>query len=314
MDKVPQSLRRDDAALLQVHGVQCRAVGPHQPGDGGADDLPAQLQLKGPEDRVVIKCAALDHHMLPQLAGAAGADDLVDGVFHHADGQPGGDVLHRGPVLLGLLDGGVHKHRAAAAQIHRRGAVEPLFGKLRHIAAHGPGEGLDKRPAPGGARLVEHDGVDGPVFDLEALDVLPADIQNKVHLGTEILGGGVVGDGLHHPPVHAEGGFNQLLAVACHGAAADGHPVPAETVDGLQLLPDDPHRVPPVGAVVGIQQLLFRAEQGHLCGGAAAVDAQPGPAAVAGDVPAGHAGGGVAGAERLIVRLCGKEGRQEVGL
>ena len=310
--EAPEGLRRDEGALLQVHGVQRRAVGPHEPGDGGADDLPAQLHLKGPEDGVVVERAPLDHHMLAQFTGAPGADDLVDGVFHHADGEPGGDVLHRGPVLLGLLDRGVHKHGAPASQVHRRGGVETLSGKLRHITAHGLGEGLDERPAAGGAGLVEHNRINGSVQDLEALDVLPADVENEIHLRAEVLGGGVVGDGLHHALVHAESGADELLAVAGNGAAPDGDPAGAEAVDVFQLLPDDLHRVAPVGAVVGVEQLPILPQQGRFRSGTAAVDAQPRAAGVVRDVPAGDVAPGVAGPEGRVVLLGGEEGRKQV--
>ena len=74
------------------------------PGNGGPGHLPAQLPLKGAEHRVVEEGAALDHDVLAQVVGGGGPDDLVDGVFHDGDGQAGGDVLHAGAVLLGLLD------------------------------------------------------------------------------------------------------------------------------------------------------------------------------------------------------------------
>ena len=54
------------------------------------------LQLEGAQHRVVEKGAALDHNVLAQIIGAGGPNDLVDGVFYHGDGQPRGDVLHRG--------------------------------------------------------------------------------------------------------------------------------------------------------------------------------------------------------------------------
>ena len=314
VDEAPQPLRRDDGTLLQIHGVQRRAVGPHEPGDGGANHVLSKLQLKGSQDGVVVEGAPLDHDVLPQLVGGARPDDLVDGVFHHRDGQPRGDVLHGGAVLLGLLHRGVHEHGAPAAQVHRGPGVESLLREGGGVVAHGPGEGLDEGPAPGGAGLVEHDGVDGPVFDLEALDVLAADVQDEVHLGAEVLGGGVVGDGLHHALVHAEGRLDQLLPVAGDGAAPDLDPVPAQAVDGLQLLLDDLHRVAPVGGVVGVEQLLVPAEEGQLGGGAAAVDAQPSVPLVCSDVPAGDVGGGVAGPERLVVRLGGEQRRQQVAL
>ena len=56
--------------------------------------------------------------MAAQLLGTAHANDLIQRIFDHADGQAGGDVFDGNTVLLRLLDGGVHKHRAARAQVY----------------------------------------------------------------------------------------------------------------------------------------------------------------------------------------------------
>ena len=95
----------------------------------GRGHVPAQLLLKGPEHRVVVEGAPLDYDVLAQVVGVGGPDDLVDGVLHNGDGQAGGDVLHAGPVLLGLLHAGVHEHGAPGAQVHRVGASSPSLAK-----------------------------------------------------------------------------------------------------------------------------------------------------------------------------------------
>ena len=305
--KLFQILRRNEPAGFKAHGMQGRAVGAHEACDHRTDDLRPQLQLKGPQHRVIEEGAALHHHMAAQLLGGVGPDDLVDGVFHHADGQAGGDILHRGALLLGLLHGGVHKHRAAAAQIHRRPALQAPFGKLRYPIAHGTGKGFDKGAAAGGAGLVEQDRIDGPVFDAEALDVLAADVQNEIHVRLEIAGRRIVGNGLHHALVHAEGVLNQFFAVARAGGAADGHPMAAAVIDGLQLLAHQGHGVAFVGAVVAVQEFFIFGNQGQLGGGGAAVDAQPGPAGIGIQIPGFHRGSGMAGCEGLVVLPGGKE-------
>ncbi len=84
-----QGLGVQQGALLQVEvpGGQGGAEGAHEAGDGGPGDVPAQLQLKGPEDGVVEEGAALDHDVLAQVVGGGGPDDLVDGVLHDGDGE-----------------------------------------------------------------------------------------------------------------------------------------------------------------------------------------------------------------------------------
>ena len=151
-----QGLRPDDGAFSPafLFGVQGRAIGAHQARDGGADHVLADLLLKGPEHRVVEKCAALDHNVVAQAFGVHHPNHLVQGVFHHAGGKARGDVLQGGPVLLGLLDGGVHKHRAPGAQIHRAVGKQAQLGEVRHLIAQGPGKGLQKAAAAGGAGLV----------------------------------------------------------------------------------------------------------------------------------------------------------------
>ena len=139
---------------VPLDGVKGGAVGPHQPGDVGAHHLHPQLLLEGPEDGVVVEGAPLDHNVPPQLPGVGGPDDLIEGVFHHADRKPGGDILHAGPVLLGLLDAGVHKDGAAAPQIHRAFGEEPQVGKVLDGIAQGLGKGLQKAAAAGGAGFV----------------------------------------------------------------------------------------------------------------------------------------------------------------
>ena len=183
----------------QVPGGQGGPEGPHDAGDHRAGDVPPQLLLEGPEHRVVEEGAPLDHDVLSQIVGGGGTDDLVDGVFHNGGGQPGGDVLHAGPVLLGLLHTGVHEHGAPGTQIHRLLGKQAQAREVGDAIAQGLGEGLDKGAAAGGAGLVEHDGVHRAVADLEALHVLPADVDDEVHRWLKVGGGLVVGHGLHQP-------------------------------------------------------------------------------------------------------------------
>ena len=228
----------EDLALLQrqILGGQCRAEGAHQTGDGGTGDVAAQLLLKGPEHCVVVEGAALHHNVLAQLVGRGHTQHLVDGVLDDGDGETGGDVGHAGAILLGLLDGGVHEHRAAGAQVHRLFGEQAQLGEIGDVIAQRLGEGLNKGTAAGGTGLVQHDGVHRAVADLEALHVLTADVDDEVHVGIEVLGSVQVSHRLHKAQVAAEGAFDEILAITDDGAALDVDPVAAQGVDLVQLL------------------------------------------------------------------------------
>ena len=155
--------------------------------------------------------------MTAQLLRRGGPDHLVDGVFHHGDGQSRGDVFHGGAVLLGLLHAGIHEHRTPAAQIHRPVGKQAQLREILHIVAQRLSEGLQKAAAAGRTGFVEENVADGAVFDLEALHVLTAYVDDEVHIRHKMLGGGKVGHGLHHAEIRVEGGLGQILAVAGGG-------------------------------------------------------------------------------------------------
>ena len=109
-----------------------------------------------------------------------------------------------------------------------------------------------------------------------------------------------------------EGVADEVLAVAGHGAAEDGHAPLRAAVDLAQFAAHDLHGVAVVGGVVGVQKLLVFGNERQLRGGAAAVDAQIGPAAIGGKLRARHGGAGVAGGEGGVFRLVRKERRQRL--
>ena len=73
------------------------------------------------------------------------------------------------------------------------------------------------------------------VFDLEALDVLAADVDDEVHLRTEERCRLEVRHGFHNAEVHAQSGTDEILAVAGDGAAADGA-VRTQRADSSRLM------------------------------------------------------------------------------
>ena len=294
--------------VAAAQAEQGRAVSAHQAGDVGADDLHPHLLFKDAQDGLVVEGAALDHDLAAQLLGAGSPDDLVQRVLDHADGQAGADVLDAGAVLLGLLDRAVHKDGAAAAQVHRAVGEQAQRGKLLDVVAQRLGKGLQEAAAARRTGLVQKDVADGPVLDLEALHVLAADVDDEIHVGHKVFGGGKVGHRLDQAVVAAEGVFDQVLAVAGGGHA--GHlQAGVVAVDLEQLLPDQGQRVAQVGLVIGVEDAALLVHHHQLDGGRARVDADVHRPALCPKGDAGHAVGHMPGVERLVLLLIGKEGR-----
>ena len=105
------------------------------------------------------------------------------------------------------------KRADRTAQSMEKTGLDDIIKKL--------GEGLEEAAAAGGAGLVQEDVADSAVLNLKALHVLTADVDNKIHVGQKMPGGGEVGHGLHHAVVGVEGIFRQVLAVA--GGGDGGH-------------------------------------------------------------------------------------------
>src|SRR5699024_2081431 len=223
--EIPELLQIKQGTDLTGSGllpaVQGSAVGAHQTSNVGADDLHPHLLLKGTEDCFVVEGTSLDHNVPAQLLGAGSPDDLVQGVFHHADGKAGGHVLNGSAVLLGLLDAAVHENGAAAAQVHGAVCKQTQCGKFFHIVAQSLGKGLQKAAAAGGTGFIEEDVADGSILNFEALHVLAADVDDEIHIGHKIPGGGKVGNGLHQTVVTVEGVLDQLFSVAGGGDTGD---------------------------------------------------------------------------------------------
>ncbi len=281
--------------------IQRRAKGAHQPGNGGADDLHAHLFFKGAQHGVVQKGAALHHHLFAQLLGPAGPDDLVQCIFYHTDGEARRDILNGGPILLGLLHRGVHEHRAAAAQLHRGVAKQAQLGKVLHIPAQGLGKGLQEAAAARGAGLVEEDIAHRAILYAEAFHVLPANVDDEIHLGLEVAGRRKMGHGLHQAVVAAQGLAAQQLAIAGGGGRGNHH-LGGCLIQGQHHLAQHRHGVAAVGLVALVQHLAVLAQQHGFQGGAARVYAQVRPPAVARKRRAGHVGTLVA-VQKFVVFL-----------
>ena len=306
-------LKREHCALLPVVAVareQCRAERAHDARNVGAGDLRAGDALECAQHGLVEERAALHDDVRAQLARVGELDDLVERVFDDGVGKPGRDIGHTRALLLRLLDIGVHKHRAARAEVHGGLGKERLVRELLRRHAEGVGKVFKERAAAGRAGLVQKHRVHRAVLELDALHVLPADIEHAVDLRVEKRGGGAVGDGLDLALVEREGGFEQCLTVARGAGARDARArgqKPAQRADGLHSGLDG------VALVVRIERpekLALFAHERELRRGRARVEAEKAVAIIRCKIAARHDRRMVTGAEGLEVGFVFKERRQ----
>ena len=176
---------------------QRRAERAHNAGNVGAGGFHSGDLLKGAKHRLIVERAALHHDVSAKVGGVCQLDDLVKGILDDGVGKSRRNILHRGALFLGLLDVGIHEHGAAGAKINGIFGEQRLFGKALGAVAQGIGEVFDEGAAAGGAGFVQQNSVHAAVFQLDALHILPADVQHTVHLRVKKRGGGAVGDGFH---------------------------------------------------------------------------------------------------------------------
>ena len=140
-------------------------------------------------------------------------------------------------------------------------------------------------------------------MQLDALHVLPADVQHAVHLRIKEGGGGAVSDGLDLALVEREGRLQQRLAVAGRALAQDVRTLrqlARERGDGaLRRL----NGTALIVRVVRPQQLAAFADERKLCRGRAGVHTEEAAARIACQVSLLYHRPRVARAERVVVLL-----------
>ena len=258
---------RDAVRTGAVAREQGRTVGTHAAGDVRTDRMHAGELLECAQGGVGHKGAALDDYLGTDLLGVAQLDDLEQGVLDDGVRQAGGDVAHRGALLLRLLHARVHEDGATAAQVNRVFGQHGLGGKGTHVHVHGHGEALDEAAATRGTRLVEHDVLDHAVAHAQALHVLAADVEDELDARQKRAGATQVRHGLDLAGVGLERLDEQRLAITGGGHVADGA-AGGDVV--VEIGHDDLGRAQDVAVVVavpGVQQLAVLAHERGLHGG-----------------------------------------------
>ena len=264
--KVFQLFFGDDAAFPAdiLLCVQCRAERAHQPRDARAHDLFARFYFKRAQNGVVQKGAALHEDVVAEFVRRFGADNFINGVFDDGRGKPRGDIFHARAFLLRLLDGAVHEHRAAAAELHGMFGKKPQLGKLFNFHAHRFGERLNERAAARRTRFVEHDGIDDAVFNFETFDVLPADVDDKIDFGIEIERRLEVRDRFDDAEVGFQRRLHHIFAVACDRRPRYADAPFREGINFAQTFQNDVERLPVVGLVMRIEYLRVGSDEDEL--------------------------------------------------
>ena len=258
--------------------------GAHDARNVRANHLTAGNFFKRAEHSPVVKGPALHDDAGTEPGNIGQPDHLEEGVADDRIGQTRRDVRNGCALFLCLLDIGVHKDRAAGAQVYGRFRKQRLVGKCLGAVAERFREILKKRTAAGGTGLVEHDRVHHSVFQTDALHVLTADVQDAVHLRIKEGRGGAVGNGLHLSVVQAEGRLQQRLAVAGGAAGSDTGRWRQRPVELRHHAAGSLHRIAPVGGIVREEKAPVLSDQGQLGGRGTRVHAEE---AVAGIVRKG---------------------------
>ena len=116
------------------------------------------------------------------------------------------------------------------------------------------------------------------IANADALHILPADIENAVHVRVEKCGGFIVGDGFDLAVIEQEGGLQQRLAVAGRAGARDLHArreLRSQHTHGVN------RRLHRRALIVGVKRPQQRAvliDEGKLRRGGACVDTEEAPA------------------------------------
>ena len=186
----------------------------------------------------------------------------------------GSDVAHRRTFFLSLLDPGIHEYRAARAEVHRTACLQGFLDEHRQRHAQGFGKGFHKRTASGRAGFVELDAVHHAVFDVQAFDVLAADVQHERNVGQEKLSRLAVGQGFHLVDVGPQSGPDEAAAVARHSRGGDADVGGHAIVNFAQDVHGRAERFSLAGSVGGVENAAALVDQRGLDGGGAAVDAQ----------------------------------------
>ena len=268
--------RKHDAFLpvIVVPGYQSRAKSAHQAGNVRTSGVDSGNFLKSPKHSLIMEGTALNHDMLAQILRTGQLDDLVQSIFDDRIGKTGRNIRDGGALLLGLLHIGIHKHGAPGSQIHRRFGKQGFFRKALCRISQAGSKILNEGAAAGGAGFIQQNGVHSAVFQLDALHILAADVQNTVHRRVKERRSRAMGNGLHNALIQRKGGFQQRFAVACGTGTDDFGRLWQLSFQFANGKLAGLNGIALIGAVELEQQLSLLANHHQFCGSRTGIDPQ----------------------------------------
>ena len=242
------------AFLVCISAYDRAAVRAHQSRLRGTYYVASADYLEGAQHRFVEEGAALDDDFIAHFREVAHFYDLEQRVLDDGIREAGGYVAHARALFLRLFDAAVHEYGAARTEVDGGGGFQSLFRELFGGHAQRCGEGFDEAAAAGRARFVEQHVGYHAVLDLDALHVLPADVENELHSGQYDVGRRLMRHRFYLSAVEFERVFDEIFAVARAACAADVRAFGHQLIYFFEYSGYGFERVAAVGAVPRIEQ------------------------------------------------------------
>ena len=310
--EIDDVVEREHGGLRAFHialaGNECRAERAHDAGDVRTHGLAAGDALEAAEHGVVIERTTLNDDVFTQILRIGQLDHFIECVSDDRIRQTRGDVCHIGAFLLGLFYVRIHEYGTAGTEVGRMLCEQSRLREILHRVIQRFGECLDKRTAAGGACLVQKHAVDRVVFDLDALHVLAADIEDTVDLGQEEFRRVEVSDGFDLAFVEHQRRLQKRLTVAGGAGVGDVHIFGDQFADLRDRADRRRERITVVGTVETVEQATFFGDQRHLRRGGTGVDAEEAIALISRQIVAFYTIILEACAEAVVLLLIAEQG------
>ncbi|MNO30967.1 hypothetical protein D3C76_209160 [compost metagenome] len=257
-----------------LSGNQCTAVGAHHTGNIRSDHCSSGQQLERAKHGFIIEGSPLYNDIVPQILGVADFDDLLERILNDRIRKPRRQIGQRGSFLLHLLHFGIHKDRAARAQINRLGGFQCSCSKLPDAKLQCGRKALQEGAAARRAGFVQHQAVDGTAADLDALHILPADVQDEIDLRHEFGGCLVMSNGLHFAAICTKRSLDQAFTISGCIRTGNMAALRENPVNFLQGIADRLQGVAFVASIKGIENFICRSGNHQLGSGRPGINAE----------------------------------------
>ena len=231
-----QSVHSDEVAALALYvvlqDVQRRADGSGFAAVRMHEDLRLSLVEEvaaheihlGFDHGEVALRAALQEEAASEVCDVGNSGYIEKNIFRQHRGQSGDDLLRLPALALKVHDVGLQEDSAAVAEDRHLPGRESHVGKVVDGDSQRFGGGLQKIAVSGRALSVQAEVFHRAVLQDDDLDVLPADVNDRVDIGANPQGGLGVGHGFHQRGVGVEDPLQKIARVAGGGGAENFQP------------------------------------------------------------------------------------------